>query len=172
MMDRDTITRTGARAPGVGRSNRSHGGVALRATNLDPERGVFRRQTTRRTDANQVTQSRRHTGRPRPISRPWSRTGENPPYGILGGTMETSASFEARSAPSSYPTSSQSAIVGDSPRAAASWFRQPASPGDRNRSRGSKVPIVGSIDPPGTFRSRDWLDWTVRVDSTLAREKR
>ena len=24
-------------------------------------------------------------GRPRPISRPWSRTGENPPYGILGG---------------------------------------------------------------------------------------
>ena len=29
MMDRDTITRTGARAPGVGRSNRSHGGVAL-----------------------------------------------------------------------------------------------------------------------------------------------
>ncbi len=26
-----------------------------------------------------------------------------PPYGILGGTMETSASFEARSAPSSYP---------------------------------------------------------------------
>ena len=47
-------------------------------------------------------------GRPRPISRPWSRTGENPPYGILGGTMETSASFEARSAPSSYPTASQS----------------------------------------------------------------
>src|SRR2546430_165043 len=43
-------------------------------------------------------------GRPRPISRPWSRTGENPPYGILGATMETSASFEARSAPSSYPT--------------------------------------------------------------------
>jgi hypothetical protein len=43
-----------------------------------------------------------------PISRPWSRTGENPPYGILGGTMETSASFEARSAPSSYPTATQS----------------------------------------------------------------
>jgi hypothetical protein len=31
-----------------------------------------------------VTRSRRHMGRPRPISRPWSRTGENPPYGILG----------------------------------------------------------------------------------------
>jgi hypothetical protein len=33
------------------------------------------------------------------------------PYsaGILGGTMETSASFEARSAPSSYPTCAGSA---------------------------------------------------------------
>ena len=29
---------------------------------------------------------------------------DNPPYGILGGAMETSASFEARSAPSSYST--------------------------------------------------------------------
>src|ERR1039457_5490040 len=47
---------------------------------------------------------RRHKGRPRSISRPWSRTGENPPYGILGRAMETSASFEARSAPSSHPT--------------------------------------------------------------------
>src|SRR5215813_341112 len=33
-----------------------------------------------------------------------SRNGENPPCGILGGTMETSASFEARYAPSSYST--------------------------------------------------------------------
>ena len=65
--------------------------------------GVLRLPATRR-DANQVTRSRRHTGRPRPISRPWSRTGENPPYGILGGTMETSASFEARLAPLLYPT--------------------------------------------------------------------
>jgi hypothetical protein len=30
--------------------------------------------------------------------------GENSPYGILEGTMETSASFEARSAPSPYST--------------------------------------------------------------------
>jgi hypothetical protein len=44
-------------------------------------------------------------GRRRRKGQPWSRTGENPPYGILGGTMETSASFEVRSAPSSYPTS-------------------------------------------------------------------
>ena len=33
-------------------------------------------------------------------------TGENPPYGILGEAMETSASFEARSAPLPYPTAS------------------------------------------------------------------
>src|SRR6516164_8245813 len=30
--------------------------------------------------------------------------GENPPYGMIGGIEETSASFEARSAPRSYPT--------------------------------------------------------------------
>ena len=36
--------------------------------------------------------------------RPSSRTGENPPYGMIGETRETSASFEAWSAPLSYPT--------------------------------------------------------------------
>src|SRR5947209_16474761 len=108
MMDRGTTTRTGARAPGVGRSNRSHGGVVLSQEPRHRAREYLRLQTTRTTDANQVTRPRRHMGRPRPISRPWSRTGENPPYGILGGTMETSASFEARSAPSSYPTANQS----------------------------------------------------------------
>ena len=35
-------------------------------------------------------------------SQPCSRTGENPPYGMIGGIEETSASFEARSAP--HPT--------------------------------------------------------------------
>jgi hypothetical protein len=45
----------------------------------------------------------RSTGRPRLIYRPLSRNGENPPYGILGGAVETSASFEARSAPPPYP---------------------------------------------------------------------
>ena len=33
-----------------------------------------------------------------------SRTGENPPYGMIEGIVETSASFEARSAPRSYST--------------------------------------------------------------------
>src|SRR3954465_16052638 len=38
------------------------------------------------------------------MGQPSSRTGENPPYGMSGGIEETSASFEARSAPRSYPT--------------------------------------------------------------------
>jgi hypothetical protein len=42
--------------------------------------------------------------RSRLIRQPSSRTGENPPYGMIGGIEETSASFEARSAPRSYPT--------------------------------------------------------------------
>jgi hypothetical protein len=43
-------------------------------------------------------------GRPRLICQPSSRTEENSPYGMIGGIEETSASFEARSAPRSYPT--------------------------------------------------------------------
>src|SRR5437899_12660525 len=43
-------------------------------------------------------------GKARPDRLALSRTGENPPYGILGRAMETSASCEARSAPSPYPT--------------------------------------------------------------------
>src|SRR6516165_1761375 len=35
---------------------------------------------------------------------PCSRIGENPPYGMIGRVEETSASFEARSAPRLYPT--------------------------------------------------------------------
>src|SRR5215469_5151940 len=108
MMDRDNITRTGARAPGVERLSRSHGGVAQSAPYFDSGRRQDARQVaTRRSGANYggALIDPLHPGRPRLIGRPWSRIGENPPYGILGGTMETSASFEARSAPSSYPTS-------------------------------------------------------------------
>ena len=47
--------------------------------------------------------SRRSSERHRLESQPSSRTGENPPYGMIGGIEETSASFEARSAPRSYP---------------------------------------------------------------------
>src|SRR6266498_4127932 len=44
------------------------------------------------------------TGKAPLESQPSSRTGENPPYGMIGGIEETSASCEARSAPRSYPT--------------------------------------------------------------------
>ena len=43
-------------------------------------------------------------GRCRSICQPSSRIGENPPYGMIGRVEETSASFEARSAPRLYPT--------------------------------------------------------------------
>src|SRR5882757_6407971 len=43
-------------------------------------------------------------GRHRRKCQPSSRTGENPPYGMIGGIEETSASCEARYAPRSYPT--------------------------------------------------------------------
>src|SRR4029450_8766630 len=43
-------------------------------------------------------------GRSRLKSQPCSRNEENSPYGMIGGIVETSASFEARSAPRSYPT--------------------------------------------------------------------
>ena len=39
LMDRDNITRTVARAPGVERLSRSHGGGIKRLRNLDAERG-------------------------------------------------------------------------------------------------------------------------------------
>ena len=39
-----------------------------------------------------------------PICQPASRIGENPPYGMIGRVEETSALFEARSAPRLYPT--------------------------------------------------------------------
>jgi hypothetical protein len=63
-------------------------------------------KTARRSEANHGGGSiaSPYLGKAPTESRPWSRIGENPPYGILGGTMETSASFEARLAPSSNPT--------------------------------------------------------------------
>jgi hypothetical protein len=106
MMDQDNTTWTGARAPGVERVSRSHGGVVGHVPYLDSERGHMALQTTRRSEANHggLLIDPSYLGQAPTDSRPWSRTGENPPYGILGGTMETSASFEARLAPSSYPT--------------------------------------------------------------------
>src|SRR5215469_4033483 len=51
-MDRDSKTRTGARAPGVERSIRSHGGAYKRIV-PDTEQGVGWQQRARRATANQ-----------------------------------------------------------------------------------------------------------------------
>jgi len=120
--ERDGWGRLSVDGPGHYNPDRSEGpwGRAVKplarwchscAMNLDPERGLFRRQGGTKDGCKpRDARIRRHEGRPRPIRRPWSRTGENPPYGILGRTMETSASFEARSAPSSYPTATESQV--------------------------------------------------------------
>src|SRR4030095_5259046 len=109
-MDRDSITRTGARAPGVERQDRSHGG-ACKGIDSRHSAGASRwQQKARRVMANQ-----RGLGRPHLIFRPWSRNGENPPYGILGRAMETAASFDARTAPLPYPTIRPSGIIGGPP---------------------------------------------------------
>src|SRR6516164_1442892 len=105
-MDQDNTTWTVARTPGVIRETVCMV-VHQRTASLDSDRGLDvtgsevhegRTQTGRR---EWNTQS---TGRPRLKYRPSSRTGENPLSGMIGGTMETAASFEARFAPSSYPT--------------------------------------------------------------------
>jgi hypothetical protein len=66
-----------------------------------------RRQTGRRSVYAGSRLNLTHAlGRSRLKSQPCSRNEENSPYGMIGGIVETSASFEARSAPRSYPTGS------------------------------------------------------------------
>ena len=72
--------------------NRVRGPTQCGTNRFDYEVHEGRMQTGRRTA---------HAGS---RLQPSSRTGENPPYGMIGGIEETSASFEARSAPRSYPT--------------------------------------------------------------------
>src|ERR1700688_1750137 len=71
-----------------------------------------RRQTDRRSAyAGSRLKLIDASGRSRVIRQPFSRNGENSPYGMLGGIVETSASFEARSAPRSYPTIAELAVA-------------------------------------------------------------
>src|SRR3974390_2408855 len=60
---------------------------------------------------------------------------ENPPYGMIGGIEETSASFEARSAPRSYPTAARGEIP-----PAHSAFRPASLTSPRPPPHGSRVP--------------------------------
>ena len=78
---------------------------SVRDHRSDHEMHEGRRQTSRRSaHAGSRLKLNDELGRSRLTSQPSSRTGENPPYGMMGRVEETSASFEARSAPRSHPT--------------------------------------------------------------------
>src|SRR5215470_12848108 len=85
--------------------NRAHRPDAERCHRCGHEAHEGRTQTIRRpAHAGSRLKLRDVLGRLRLKGQPSSRTGENSPYGMIGGIEETSASFEARSAPRSYPT--------------------------------------------------------------------
>ena len=110
MTVRDSITRTGARTPGAEdypTSMAAHGRASL-----PTQCGIIEVASTCAKDRHKphisrcmpgAGLSRPSVGRCCPTCQPSSRIGENPPYGMIGGIEETSASFEARSAPRSYP---------------------------------------------------------------------
>src|SRR5215813_8237535 len=94
---RDSITRTGARAPGVGGA--FHRMAVQYIASTDPTLGGStlkhegRRQTGRRTVyAGSRLKLIDVSGRSRLIRQPSSRTEENSPYGMSGGIVETAAS--------------------------------------------------------------------------------
>src|SRR6201987_5217837 len=113
MMDQDNITWTGARNPGVERRMSLELAVLHRAGVSDSVRRVHAAAEGTK-DGGKLVPSDGDDGSN--LNRRGFGEGlagqasfvavprETPPYGILGGTMETAASFEARYAPSSYPT--------------------------------------------------------------------
>src|ERR1700675_839458 len=106
----DNRTRAGARAPGVAQETARTAVLEQRRLSTQSESSASVRGA-RRVEANHAWAAyagsglEPSAGGQAPLeSRPCSRTGENPTYGMLGESVETSASFEARSAPPSYPT--------------------------------------------------------------------
>src|SRR5262249_10647250 len=95
MMDRDSITRTGARTPGVG--GVVHRMAVQYTASTDPTLGgsTLKREGRGQTDHRSVHAGSRLklidvSGRPRLISQPSSRNEENSPCGMIGGIVETS----------------------------------------------------------------------------------
>jgi hypothetical protein len=80
-------------------------------------------------------------GRPCLICQPSSRTGENPPYGMIGGMVETSASFEARYAPLSHPTAGGVRQLASLPRPQPQCFER-ASTRRVHRARTGTLPPI------------------------------
>ena len=117
MTDRDSTTRTRARTPGEEDYPPS---TAVHWRVTDPTlSGIF-------VDTNAMHEGRRQTnagpahagsrlklsdalGRRRPNCHPSSRTGENPPYGMIGGIEETSASLPSGSPSSESPADTETA---------------------------------------------------------------
>jgi hypothetical protein len=86
-----------------------HGGAVNASTDPTLCGSTLKHEGRRQTDRRSAHAGSRlklidASGRSRLTRQPFSRNGENSPYGMLGGIVETSASFEARSAPRSYPT--------------------------------------------------------------------
>ena len=112
MTDRDTTTRTRARAPGVGGVFHR---MAVRDRVLRPNSERTTVATTKCTKGGcKLDGGRRMPGaglsRRSPRKAPPGQSAFQPYWGkpavrMIGGIEETSASFEARSAPRSYPTS-------------------------------------------------------------------
>jgi hypothetical protein len=111
MTVRDSITRTGARTPGAEGYPTSM--AAHARAPLPTQCGITEVASTCAKDSHKphisrcmpgAGLSRPCVGRCCPTRQPSSRIGENPPYGMIGRVEETSASFEARSAPRLYPT--------------------------------------------------------------------
>src|SRR5262249_13804814 len=87
-------------------------------------------------------------------SQPSSRTGENPPYGMIGRIEETSASYEARSAPRSYPTAFarfEGALSGPAKDAAIGKFRE-------------RVPVLLCTESGGEGRNLQFCNTLINFD--------
>src|SRR4029453_19670118 len=111
MMVRDSITRTGARTPGAEDYPPSKGAhdpvlsptqCGITEVTTTCAKGGHKPHISRCMPGAGLSQPMR--GKVLPYCQPSSRIGENPPYGMIGRVEETSASFEARSAPRLYPT--------------------------------------------------------------------
>src|SRR5208282_1497369 len=89
--------------------NPLHGGAVIASTDPTLSGSTVKHEGRRQTGHRSVYAGSRLklrdvSGRSRLTRQPSSRNGENPPCGMIGGAMETAASFEVRNAPSSYPT--------------------------------------------------------------------
>jgi hypothetical protein len=129
MTVRDSITRTGARTPGAEDYPTSMA-AHVRAP-LPTQCGITEIASTCAKDRHKphisrcmpgAGLSRPCVGRCCPTCQPSSRIGENPPYGMIGRVEETSASFEARSAPRLYPTAGGARQLASLPRRRVTVF--------------------------------------------------